>query len=57
MSHSFAVLKAFALKNKQGREVHWLYMIRDPFGPEAITNPKTKWNTTDTKSWTPEFIK
>ena len=50
--HAFSVLDFFPLYNtKRTQILHYMTIIRDPYGPEAVSKPDTKFNVTDTLSW------
>lgn len=56
--HSYSVLDAFQLFENgadTGTVVAYVYMMKDPRGPLALTDYNGKWNTNDTASWTPDF--
>lgn len=59
LSHSYAILAAFELKNEDGTPAHRLIMIRNPrnFDPRSKNGKRNKWDNKDTENWTKHFIK
>lgn len=56
LSHAYSVIKTFVLKDEDGTDEHFLYMIRDQkMTRKFLTHPNTKWNPYDTKSWTDHY--
>ena len=52
-AHAYAIISAFFLRDKHGRVVHRMLMIRDPKGKDTYQD---KWNSKDKSSWTHDFI-
>jgi len=52
---SFPILSTFTLKNPEGKDMYYLYMIRDPNRIDELIEPKIQWHVKDYKSWTKEY--